>query len=239
MNPLVQPSRVLLGNTLPVATDTAVREPYVELGWPGLEPRRPCLDVIVFDSSGSVIAPLGNDPVGNRFEEARGAIRLVSQWTLTDRPKVAVIHLDHPLGASGVVALNDRHLARRVNPSLRNPGGPGTSDLLPSICELERLAVAYPGHDIRATIFSDFELTDARPDEVFTRLGAFPGHVHAVVLGGQIPPDLLQDNVMVTPLSPEDAPGTLAAAILRSLAASRRSAHHSVLRTPHGNRILL
>lgn len=238
MMPHIQPSRVLVGGVLPVSAERAIRTPVVELGWPGLEPARPCLDIIVFDSSGSVIAPVGNDPVGNRFEEARRAIRLVSHWTVSDRSKVAVVHLDHPQGASGVVALNNRNLSRIVGPSLQNPGGAGTSDLLPSVVEMERLAATYPDHDVRTTIFSDFELTDARPEEVFARLSSFPGLIHAVVLGGDVPPDLLQDNIIVTPLAPEDAPGTLAAAILRSLVTTRRSARFSVLHTPHGNRVL-
>jgi hypothetical protein len=210
----------------------------VELGWPGAEPKEPCLDVFIFDSSGSVIAPQGNDPVGNRFMEARRAIKLVSQWTYTNRSKVVIVHFDHPRGASDVVPLNDRNLLRLLEPSLGNPGGMGTSDLLPSLIELERLAAAHPDHDVRATIFSDFELTDTRPEEVFARLGSFPGQIHAVVLGGFVPPDLIQDNITVTPLSQTDAPGTFAAALLRSMTATRRAVRYSVLHTPAGKQVL-
>ncbi|WP_315070691.1 hypothetical protein [uncultured Microbacterium sp.] len=215
-----------------------MREPYVELGWPGLEPKRPCVDVFDFDSSGSVTAPVGNDPVGNRFEEARRAIRLVAQWTLTDRSKVAVVHFDHPRGASDVIPLNDRHLLRRLDSSLRNPRGPGISDLMPSLGAMERIAAAHPGHDVRGTIFSDFALSDTRPEEVFARLGAFPGRIHAVVLGGNVPPDLMQDNVTITTLSPDDAPGSFAAALMRSMTATRRSARYSVLHSPRGKRVI-
>lgn len=239
MTPHIASSHVLPGGVLQLTTERTVREPYVELGWPGLEPKRPCLDVFCFDSSGSVIAPLGNDPVGNRFGEATRAIRLVAQWTYSSRSKVAVIHFDHPSGASGVVALNDRQLLRKLGPSLGNPGGSGTSDLLPSLIEIEQLASAHPDHDVRATIFSDFELTDGHPSEVFTRLAEFPGTVHAVVLGGNVPPDLIHaDTITVTTLTPSDAPGTFAAALLRSLTATRRSARYSVLHTPHGNQVL-
>lgn len=238
MTPFIQPSRVLPGGVLPLRPERTVREPYVELGWPGIEPKNPCLDIFVFDSSGSVIAPVGNDPVGNRFEEAKQAIRLVAQWSFSDRSKVAVIHFDHPRGASGVIALNDRQLARKLDPSLGNPGGRGISDLLPSLAEVERLAAEHPDHDVRTTIFSDYELTDTLPEEVFARLGAFPGQVHAVVLGGHIPPDLVQDTITVTPLRQEDAPGTFAAALLRSMTATRRAARYSVLHTPSGKQVL-
>lgn len=239
MNPHVVSSGVLRGGVLPLRAEKTVRDPFVELGWPGLEPKDPCLDVFIFDSSGSVVAPLGNDPVGNRFEEASKAIALVAQWSFTDRSKVAILHFDHPAGASNVVPLNDRLLKRKLSPYLGNPGGMGTSDLLPSLVELERLAAEHPDHDVRATIFSDFELTDARPEEVFARLGAFPGSIHAVVLGGQVPPDLVQDNITVTPLSPSDAPGTFAAALLRSMTATRRAARYSVLHAPHGGKQVL
>lgn len=238
MTPLIQPSRVLPGGVLPLRPERTVLEPYVELGWPGIEPSRPCLDVFIFDSSGSVAAPLGNDPVGNRFAEAKRAIQLVAQWSFTDRSKVAVVHFDHPRGASGVVALNDRQLIRNIEPSLGNPGGRGISDLLPSLAEAERLAASRPDHDARTTIFSDFELTDTLPEEVFARLSSFPGQVHAVVLGGHVPPDLTQDNTTVTPLTESDAPGTFAAALLRSMTATRRAARHSVLHTPAGKRAL-
>ncbi|ODT11046.1 MAG: hypothetical protein ABS61_05550 [Microbacterium sp. SCN 70-18] len=230
---------MLPGGVLPLRPERTVSEPCVELGWPGLEPKKPCLDVFIFDSSGSVTAPLGNDPVGNRFAEAKAAIRLVAQWSFTDRSKVAILHFDHPRGASGVVSLNDRHLTSKLGPVLGNPGGAGTSDVLPAVMELERLAAVYPDHDVRATIFSDFELTDPHPEEIFTRLGSFPGRIHAVVLGGHVPPDLFQDTITVTMLTPADAPGTFAAALLRSMTATRRGARYSVLHTPRaGKRVL-
>ncbi|MCC4907781.1 hypothetical protein [Microbacterium sp. cx-59] len=217
----------------------AEREPWIELGWPGLEPKRPCLDILLFDDSGSVIAPHGTDPVGNRFSEARRAITQVAEWTATNRSKVAVLHFDHPHGTSGITALNHRHLQRRLEPSLRNPGGAGTSDLSPSLTALERLAAKHPDHEVRATIFSDFELTDRDPSEVMSRLLAFPGRVHAVVLGGQVPPDLINaPNMTVTPLSQSDPPGTFAAAIHRSLTATRRGTRHSVLHGPLGKEAL-
>lgn len=239
MSALIQPSGLLPGGVIPAADWTAEREPWIELGWPGLEPKLPCLDIKVFDDSGSVIASQGTDPVGNRFEEAKRAIRLVADWTLTNRSKVAVLHFDHPSGAGGVVPLNDRHLMQRLGPSLRTPiGGSGTSDLLPSLRAAETLAAAHPDHEVRLTVFSDFELTDRDPSEVLSRLLAFPGHVHAVVLGGNPPLDLVGDTITVTSISPSDPPGTFAAAIHRSMTATRRGRRYSVLHGTAGKEVL-
>ncbi|PTT22950.1 hypothetical protein DBR36_00975 [Microbacterium sp. HMWF026] len=239
MTPVIQPSGILPGGVVPVRDFPREREPWIELGWPGLEPKRPCLVMLNFDSSGSVIAPQGNDPIGNRFEEAKRAIRLVADWTYTGRSKVAVLHFDHPLGASGVVSLNDRRLLQRLDPSLQNPGGRGISDLLPSLTEMERLAAAHPEHDLVGVIVSDFELSDFDPSEVFTRLRAFRGRIHAVLLGGHVPPDIVgADNITVTPLSAGDPPGAFAAALHRSLTATRVAARHSLLHGPHGKQAL-
>ncbi|SIS17829.1 hypothetical protein [Microbacterium sp. RURRCA19A] len=239
MTPYLQPSGILSGGLIPVRDFPSEQEPWIELGWPGLESKRPCLVMLNFDSSGSVIAPQGNDPIGNRFNEARRAIRLVADWTYTSRSKVAVLHFDHPLGASGVVSLNDRRLLQRLDPSLQNPGGRGISDLLPSLSEMERLAEAHPEHDLIGVIVSDFELSDVDLSEVFTRLRAFPGRIHAVVLGGQVPPDLVgADNVTVTTLSAGDPPGAFAAALHRSLTATRVAARHSLLHGPAGKQVL-
>lgn len=239
MTPHIQPSSLLPGGILSLRSERTVREPYVELGWPGLDPKRPCLDILIFDDSGSIMAPHGADPVGNRFEEARRAIKLVASWATSDRSKLAVLHFDHPHGSSGVVSLNDRHLAKRLGPSLENARGMGISDLNPSLTEAERLAAAHPDHDVRMTHFTDYELSDVDPAAVLSRVATFPGHVHAVVLGGVTPPDLeAAGNVAVTPLSPGDPPGAFAAAIHRSLTATRRASRYSVLHSPGGKQVL-
>lgn len=238
MSAYIHSSGTLRGGVLPLRAEHFVAEPWVELGWPGLDPKRPCLDVVVFDDSGSVTAASGADPVGNRFAEASKAIRLVANWSHSNRSKIAVLHFDHPHGASGVHALTERRLEQKLEPSLCTPRrGFGTSDLFPSLAEAERLAAAHPDHDVRLTVFSDFELTDTDPQRVLSRLVAFPGEVHAVVLGGRTPLDLLgADHVSVTPLSERDAQGSFAAAIHRSLTATRRAARYSVLHSVRGGK---
>lgn len=232
MTPRIQPPRLQPTGLLPVPVTVYGREsePWIELGWPGLDPVQPSLDILAFDHSGSVTAPGGTDPIGNRFREARHAIRIVQAWSHSRRPKVAVLHFDQPsTGDSGVFALTDRTAAMKLGASLRvPPGTAGTSDLGPCLAVAERLAAQYSGHTVRLTILSDFQITDDDPDAVFARLASFPGQVHAVLLNAEAPPDLVGENITLTQVGYDDPPGALAAAIHRSLTATRRGRRLSV-----------
>lgn len=205
---------------------SARRVEMLQLGWPGFDPVRPSLDIIDFDHSGSVTAPGGADPIGNRFREAERAINTVKKWTTTDRTKVAIIHFDQPsTGNSGIVPLVSADAKQRLRSSLCcPPHGAGSSDLEPSLAEAEKMAVAHSDHDVRLTIFSDFALTDHDPTAVFQRLKVFPGKVHAVVLGNPPPVMLMQTDVLITTIGHTDTPGTLARAMYRSLVTTRRRA---------------
>lgn len=205
---------------------SARRVEKLQLGWPGFDPARPSLDVLDFDHSGSVTAPGGTDPIGNRFREAERAINTVKKWTTTNRPKVAIIHFDQPsTGNSGIVPLVTAEATRRLRRSLCCPAdGAGSSDLDPSLTEAEKMAAAHSDHDVRLTIFSDFALTDRDPAAVFQRLEVFPGKVHAVVLGNPPPAMLIETNVMITTIAHTDTPGTIARAMYRSLITTRRRA---------------
>ena len=207
------------------------KEYWVDLGWPGLDPARPSIDIIDLDHSGSVTSTGGTDPIGNRFREAARAIDAVATWSVAKRSKAALIHFDQPsTGNTPVLALNDAGSVRRLKHALRVPvGAHGTSDLDPSLTTAEDIAAAHPDHDIRLTILSDFELTDTDPSDVFARLAAFPGEVHAVILNAEPPVDLRGDNITITRLHYSDPPGALAAAIHRSLTATRRGRRLSPL----------
>ena len=207
------------------------KEYWVDLGWPGLDPAHPSVDIIDLDHSGSITSIGGTDPIGNRFREAARAIDAVATWSVAKRSKAAVIHFDQPsTGNTPVLALNDSGSVRRLKHALRVPAGArGTSDLSPSLTKAEEIAAAHPGHDIRLTILSDFELTDTDPSDVFARLAAFPGEVHAVILNTEPPADLRGENITITRLEYSDPPGALAAAIHRSLTATRRGRRLSPL----------
>jgi hypothetical protein len=224
----LQPSRLLAPL---VVAERVVKEPRIDLGWPGLDPVRPSLDLINFDDSGSVVSVGGSDPIGNRFTEAARAVEVVHEWCITKRAKVAVLHFDYPLKpGSRVMPLSASRTLVALRGELRTPtNGVGTSDLTPSLSQAEVLAATHPDHDVRLTILSDFELTDADPSDVFARLLAFPGEVHAVVLNAEPPTDLRGENITITRLRHGDTPGALAAAIHRSLTATRRGRRLSIL----------
>jgi len=216
---------------VPLSVATRSKDGWYELGWPGLEPRTPSLDIFDFDDSGSVTSPNGNDPVGGRFGEATRALKVVRGWTYTSKPKLAVLHFDHLVGATGAMPLISVSAPARLKAALRVPwGAAGTSDLSPSLAAAEKLAAAHPGHDVRLTVFSDFELTDDDTASVYERLRNFPGLVHAVVLNGEPPADLEAENITVTKVTSGDPVGSVATAVHRSLTATRRGARTSLLR---------
>lgn len=191
----------------------------------------PSLDIFDFDDSGSINSPNGNDPVGARFREATRALKVVRAWTRTSKPKVAVLHFDDPIGATGVMPLNGATTPARLKTALQIPwASAGTSDLGPSLTAAEKMAGAHSDHEVRLTVFSDFEITDEDQSHVFERLRAFPGWVHAVVLNTDPPGELDADNITVTRIASGDPAGSVAAAIHRSLTTSRRGARNSLLR---------
>lgn len=59
------------------------------------------------------------------------------------------------------------------------------------------LAEAHPNHQVTLVVFSDFRLFAPEPLRVLAELAAFPGQVHAVVLG-DTSVDLADGNVTVT-----------------------------------------
>lgn len=204
----------------------------VRLRWPGLDPLDPCLDVLLCDDSGSLNSPGGNDPVGNRYHEARRAVRLLSQWTRSSRPKVAVVHFDYPnVGIVGPHRL-DRAIDRtRVLAALGvPPGASGSSALVPAMTTANELARDHGG-TVRCTIFSDFELTDTHPADPYEQIARFPGNVHAVVLNANPPAALMSlANVTITRIATDSPPGLAAAALMHSLTTGRRGARRSSLR---------
>jgi hypothetical protein len=200
--------------------------PPISLPPAGPCPDHPTLVILIFDNSGSVTG--GNDPVGNRFEEATVAINHLAKRCRCGQEQVALRTFD--LGTAsdiGPMTLN-RKGPKELYEALRVPGAPayGSSCLGPSLADAERLAAAHRDHEVVLVVFSDFELLDGDTGAVVTRLRHFAEQadhqVHAVVLRSS-PPAQLHDSAVVITHVPVDSPrGAVARAVLGALVAARR-----------------
>jgi hypothetical protein len=196
------------------------RPDYV-LGDPGRPATVPTLLITVFDSSGSVISPAGTDPLSNRFAEVAHAFTVVARRGSLHELG-AVVHFDTPTSCDvGPVSITRQGL-RVLRKGLRvPPDGQGSSELGPSLHRAVGIAEAHPDHQATLVVLSDFLLTDSSPEQVLSDLAAFPGQVHAVVLGGRMPAGVLDERVTVTHIGRDDPPGAVARALFASLTIHR------------------
>ena len=199
------------------------RHPLV-VGDPGRCPGHPTLTIAIFDDSGSVIAPAGNDPVSNRYAEAAAAFDALARRCRCGQCLAAVLHFDL-VGGTGPLPLK-RRVPHAVQRALAIPSNAAGCSLLgPSLGAAARMVDGVPNvRSLTLVVFSDFQLFDDDPERVLSDFAGFPGEVHAVVLGGSRDITGLDPRITATRLSSSDAPGALGSALLRSLAQGRRGA---------------
>ncbi len=190
------------------------------LGSPGLCSGRANMTICLFDDSGSVAAPAGNDPLSNRYREAATAFRALSRRCLCGQCRAAVVHFDL-VGGCGPT-LTRWPLSGALTTALTTPArAEGSSLIGPSLAEVSRLVEHDDGKsDLRLVVFSDFELFDPDGDRLLADMARFPGSVHVVVLGTSARV-AFDPVVQVTRLTHDSAPGAAARALLRSLSAGR------------------
>ncbi|MBF9435238.1 MULTISPECIES: vWA domain-containing protein [Mycobacteroides] len=228
-----RPVSVLEGRLLPPADldgeqDTAVQRqtqasgpesPVIRLGDPGACPSGGITVFIVDDGSPSVADTGGNDPLSRRYAETLLAIRRVAAACRCRRDRVALVPFDE--GSTGHVApqpLTRRGMRTLIDGVRQRASECGlSSDLGPALDRVDAYAARSHGA-VALVVLSDFLLTDPNPSAVVERLQAFPGYVHAVVLGAQPPRVLLADpHVAVTRLTPSSPPGSAAQAVFDGL----------------------
>jgi len=197
------------------------------LGDPGRPAQVPTLLIAVFDNSGSVTSPAGTDPLSNRFAEVAHAFSVVARRG-SPHELGAVLHFDTPSsGEAGPVPLTRRGL-KRLRTGLRiPPEGAGSSELGPSLRRAAEIADAYPDHEVTLVVLSDFQLLDPDPAQVLAELAAFPGAVHAVVLGTGMPAGVLDKRITITHVQRDDPPGAVARALFASLITHRPGSRHN------------
>lgn len=211
----------LTGSTNAPAAARESDEVFYQLGDPGDPSPIPTLLIAVFDDSGSITGRGGNDPLSKRYAEAEHAFRVISNRG-SARELGAVLHFDSPCsGDVSPVPLTRRGMAA-LRHGLRFPSNAvGSSALEPSLRQATWLAEGHPAHATTLVVLSDFLLMDADPAEVLSDLVAFPGDVHAVVMGSQVPDGVLAGDITVTPITYDSRPGAVAEALFRSLVTHR------------------
>lgn len=214
----------LLGAPAPSRPAWTARPTYA-LGSPGRPATVPTLLIAVFDNSGSVASPQGSDPVSNRYSEMEYAFSVVARRGST-RELGAIIHFDTPTSGDVSPTPITRKGLVGLQAGLRPPAdGAGTSDLGPSLARATEMAEDHPEHETTLLVLSDFFLTDSDPGAVLSDLAAFPGTVHAVVLGGRLPAGVLSEDVTTTDVTQESKPGVVARALFAGLVAHRPGSH--------------
>jgi hypothetical protein len=136
------------------------------------------------------------------------------------------LHFDTPSsGEVGPVPITRRGLLV-LRSGLRVPrDGAGSSELAPSLHRAVEIAQAHPDHEATLVVLSDYYLMDPEPGPVLSELAAFPGDVHAVVLGARIPSGVLDTRITVTHIQRDDPPGAVARAVFASLITHRPGSH--------------
>jgi hypothetical protein len=226
-HPVLLPGALLPSRLLGVTSTTSsapVRSSDVgfRLGDPGRPAAVPTLVIAVFDNSGSVTGPAGNDPLSNRFAEVAHAFKVVAGKG-SRHELGAVLHFDTPsCGEVGPVQITRRGLLTLRKGLRVPPDGAGSSELTPSLRRAVEIVEANPDHETTLVVLSDFQLLDPEPEQVLAELGTFPGRVHAVVLGARPPAGVSNhERITVTRVQYDDPPGAVAQAVFTSLVTHR------------------
>lgn len=219
---LLPSNRIGEGGSRPVAPARTGEVP-VPLGDPGGCPPTGSTVYVVLDQSPSVASEGGNDPLSRRHQETALAIAQVASACRCRQDRVGLIPFS--VGSPGHVPPQPlaRPGMRRLRRGLRAGCG-SSSSMLPALRFVERDARDRRG-PLALVVFSDFLLTDSSPSDVISRMCAFPGSVHAVVLGAAPPQALLRHpHVTVTRLTPNSPRGAAAQAVFDGL--TRHRTHH-------------
>lgn len=218
----LRPGRLRPGLLADVPTRTAPSPATgIRLGSPGRPSPVPTLVIAVFDNSGSVTGPGGTDPLSNRYAEVTRAFQTVARRG--SRSELgAVVHFDTPSsGEVGPVPITRVGMLRLRAGLAPPPDGAGTSELAPSLHRAIEIAENHPEHDVTLVVLSDFQLFDPDPGQVLSDLAAFPGSVHAVVLGCTLPEGVLGESISVAHIDHDSPPGAVARELFAQLVVHR------------------
>ncbi|MHA7271206.1 vWA domain-containing protein [Arthrobacter sp. HLT1-20] len=200
-----------------------LRKQTIRLGHLGHCPAVPTLTTFLPDDSGSLSGPTGNDPVSNRYAEARRALDALGRHCYCGNCLVAVVHFDTPtLGCIEPTPLT-RDARQRLASGLEIPrDSAGTSYLGPSLAKAEELTANYPDHRSVLIILTDWALFDHDLASIYARIVAFSGTVFAVGLRSPVPDAVTGPNIRSITISADSPPGALARAVFEGLTVHRQ-----------------
>lgn len=195
--------------------------PDYDLGDPRRPAAVPTLLIAIADDSASVTGSGGSDPLANRYAEMDRAFCTIARRG-SRHELASVLHFDSPSDADVAPRPLTSRSVRALRQALRAPtGGHGSSQLGPSLRRATALARAHAKHAATLVVLSDFALLDADVGEVLAELAAFPGDVHAVLLGGDASEHNFDPSITVTPVHQGDPAGSVARALFASLMTHR------------------
>jgi hypothetical protein len=196
----------------------------VRLRRPGRDGPRDVTVQKLFDNSVSVVSGNGADAVGQRFNEAKRAVRHVARAVRREGAlRVGVVPFDQP--SVGTTPLLDVHAAGALDAldsALAVPRDVrGSSCLTPSLAVATERALREPDQLQVLAVFSDFALLDPDPVAVREMLANFPGVILSVVLGTTAPVWLHELPGAVVEISRSQPLGGVATALTRALVTGR------------------
>ncbi|WP_437770493.1 hypothetical protein [Arthrobacter sp. KNU40] len=199
------------------------RQPTIQLGNPGRCPSGLTLVIIITEESGSLGGPAGNDPISNRYNEARHAVTVLARHCRCGRCLAAVIHFDTPTSRCiDPTPLTRTGKLRILSGLAVPPDAAGSSYLGPGLAAAEAIAARHPDHEVVLIILTDWELFDTNLPELLARLTTFKGSLFAVGLRNSPPESLAGPMITSLTIRPESPPGSLARAVFAGLTAHRQ-----------------
>jgi len=139
---------------------------------------------IIDDRSSSTYA---NDPRHRREPELRQVVEWIDNADCHAADAVSVQNFDAVLPPLNRVALNDEGALEVVQEALPDRAPESSSTLTPSARRALAWAANQPEAHNMLLIATDGELSDF--EEAFPVLGRYPGSVHVLALGGDLPPE--------------------------------------------------
>jgi hypothetical protein len=197
--------------------------PRIRLGYPGRCPSGPTLAIFITEESGSLGGPAGNDPVSNRYAEARRAATVLGRHCQCEHCLLAVVHFDTPTSGCVDPTPLTRAGRRSILSALAAPqDAAGSSSLELGLTRAEDIAAHHPDHKVVLIILTDWELFDANLPDLLARLTTFNGLVFAVGLRNSPPASLAGPNITSLTIRPDSPPGSLARAVFDALTVHRQ-----------------